>query len=217
MTTGQYTPETAPRNLNELQLMGPFMLKTLMQSTSKAMGIEWDDVKKQAFMRDPINKRAEDVLTLLQQFDSHGSAPAALATVPPALPPTQTLRREPVTSAKAPSVTNGTAGHAVMPDGMAVLAGMTEILGEVSASQKGVATMLGEINKSIKESQNVKKDVASLTAQMDQLFKLQHLTLGVIAQLAEQQLNAPFSDILNQVANDYGAIEPAVRGLIQGK
>jgi len=216
MTTGTVNISNAPRDLDKLQILGPFMLKTLMQSAAKELNFDWDDTKKQAFMRDPINKRAEDVLNLLQQIDGKGgvSTPAPAAAPPPAATAT---KREPVAASKMANGANGAAAHAAPVEGMAVLANMAEILKEVSESQKGVATMLGEINKSIKESNNVKKDVATLAGQVTQLFRLQHLTLGVLAQLAEQQLNAPFKDVLDQVANEYGAYEATVTGLVSGK
>lgn len=225
MTTGQVNISNAPRDTDKLQILGPFMLKTLMQSATKELGLDWSEAHKQAFMRDPINKRAEDVLALLQQIDTRGGVqqsapPPAASPAPASTPAPAAMKREPVTSTTngtAVNGTNGAAHHAQVPEGVAILMDMSKVLKEVSESQKGVANMLGELNKSIKETSTSKKDIEALSERVEQMTKLQHLCLGVIAQLAEQSLNAPFSDILKQVAEEYDNIEPVVRDLVGGK
>jgi ribosomal protein L12E/L44/L45/RPP1/RPP2 len=213
MTTGSFTIENAPRDAEKLQIIGPFMLKRLMEQATEKLGVPFDQEKKAAFLRDPIDKRAKDLLELLTQLDKGGGgapapAPAAAAAPAEEAPPPRQPR-----PAKANGVaTNGAATHAAgsETEGMAILQGIAAVIKEVSGSIDAMQKTVAQVEKGTKRMETIE-------AKLEQIHRLQHLTLGVLAQMAEGSLGAPFADILAQVASEYGVIEPQVTKLVAGK
>ncbi len=212
MTSGSVTISNAPRDAEKLQIIGPFMLKKLMEESSRKLGIEFNEDRRNAFLRDPLDKRAKDVLEMLTQIDKNdggapASAPAAAAAAPAAeaAPKADKPKREP----KPASSTNGsTNGSSSTPDdGMLVLQGIAGVIKEVSGSMEAMQKTLASVEKGSKR-------IDQLEAMVEQMFKLQHLQMAVVLQLAENQLGAGAATLLEGAAEEYGATEKVVSKMI---
>lgn len=218
MTSGAVNLTTAPRDADKLQVIGPFMLKRLMEeATKKLTGEALGEERKQAFLRDPIDKRAKDVLEMLQQIDKAGGGAPAPAAEPAASTTPATEEKaaaKPKRDPKPASAVNGAAtnGASVVSDnnGQEVLNGIAGVL-------KGVSESMAAMQGTLQQVEKGGKRLEALEQTMEQMFKLQHLTMGVLLQMAEQSLGAPSADILEQVASDYSSAEAVVTKLIAGK
>ncbi len=192
MTSGSVTISNAPRDAEKLQIIGPFMLKKL---------------------RDPLDKRAKDVLEMLTQIDKNeGGAPAsapsaAVAPAADAAPKADKPKREPKPAANG-TANGSTNGSSSTPDdGMLVLQGIAGVIKEVSGSIEAMQKTLSAVEKGSKR-------IDTLEAMVEQMFKLQHLQMAVVLQLAENQLGAGAATLLEGAAEEYGATEKVVSKMI---
>lgn len=210
MTSGAVNLTSAPRDAEKLQVIGPFMLKRLMEeATKKLTGDALSEEKRQAFLRDPIDKRAKDVLEMLLQIDkSGGSAPAAETAPASSSTPTEEKKppRTPRAATNGASTNGASALHANGAD--------SDVLKGIASVIQGVSESMEAMQKTLKTVESSAKKTETLAAVMEQMFKLQHLTMGVVLQLAEQSLGAPSADILEQVASDYSAAEKIIATMI---
>jgi hypothetical protein len=217
-TAGQMSPQTAPRDVEKLQLLGPFMLKRLMEVGLPMLNMPFDEPRRQAFMRDPIDKRAKDVLEVLLQIDAAGGGAPAPAEAPAPAPAAAAAPEEagkpartPVTRSRANgAATNGAASPGDNGDALAVLQGIAGVIKEVSTSIQAMSVTVKSVETGAKKIEN-------LDARITEVFRMQHLTMGVLAQIAENTLGAPMEDILAQVQSDYGRIQPIIEKLVSGK
>jgi hypothetical protein len=212
MSQGAVTIANAPRDADKLQIIGPYMLKLLMEQASKKMNIAWTEERKGAFLKDPIDKRAKDVLEMLHQIDkAEGGAPAEAPPPAAAAPKEEKPKRDPKPASTANGTangTNGTGGHE--GDGMAVLQGIASVIKEVSSS-------LDAMQKTVANVEKGSKRIDALEGKVEQMFRLQHLTMAVLLQMAENQLGATSQQILEGAAGDYGPAEAIISKMIAGK
>jgi len=212
MTSGSVTISNAPRDAEKLQIIGPFMLKKLMEESSRKLGIEFNEDRRNAFLRDPLDKRAKDVLEMLTQIDKNeggapASAPAAAAPAADAAPKADRPKREPkpASNGTANGSTNGSSS--TPDDGMLVLQGIAGVIKEVSGSLEAMQKTLSSVEKGSKR-------IDTLESLVEQMFKLQHLQMAVLLQLAENQLGAGAATLLEGAAEEYGATEKVVSKMI---
>lgn len=214
---GTVSKANAPRDPEKLQVLGPFVLKRIAEE----LGLFQNDDAKKAFLREPLQVRAQTVFDGLRAFDATGggvvpvAAPLPVQAPPPAAA-APALVRTPVPS--GPPMTNG-AAHA--PTGLPGTAEVLHMLGKVAdmtaATSKAFEANTAELNALRGELAASRAETAAVKAQLDVMARLQHLTLGVVGQMAEGALNAPFKDVLEAVASEYSAVEGQVQELISGK
>lgn len=214
MTSGAVTIENAPRDVEKLQVIGPFMLKRLMEQASAKLGVDFGEERKGAFLRDPIDKRAKDVLELLTQIDKSGGTPAATPAAAPAAAQTEAKtedkpKREPAPRKTNGAATNGTSAQSET-DGIAILQGIASVIQSVSGSIEAMQKTVASVEKGSKRIDNVEQ-------QLEKVMRLQHVTLAVLSALAENQLGANFGEILEGATGDYEKHEKAIEALISGK
>jgi ribosomal protein L12E/L44/L45/RPP1/RPP2 len=214
MSSGSVTISNAPRDAEKLQVIGPFMLKKLMEETSRKLGVDFNEDRRNAFLRDPIDKRAKDVLEMLLQIDkSEGgapaSAPAAAASAPAEAAPKAEKADKPPRQPKPGPQTNGTTnGSSSTPeDGMLVLQGIAGVIKEVSGSLEAMQKTLQSVEKGSKRLDKLEEIV-------EQSFKLQHLQMALLCQIAENQLGAGAATLLEGAIDEYASTEKVVTKLI---
>jgi len=215
MSQGAVTIANAPRDADKLQIIGPYMLKLLMEQASKKMNIAWTEERKGAFLKDPIDKRAKDVLEMLHQIDkAEGGAPAEAPPAAQAAPKEEKPKRDPkpvaTSNGTANGASHGTNGSGHDGDGMAVLQGIASVIKEVSSS-------LDAMQKTVANVEKGSKRIDALEGKVEQMFRLQHLTMAVLLQMAENQLGATSQQILEGAAGDYGPAEAVISKMIAGK
>ena len=89
-----------------------------------------------------------------------------------------------------------------------------DLLKGVASVLQGVSESMDAMQKTLSTVEKGSKRMDALEGMVEQLFKLQHLQMGVILQMAESALGAPSSDILEQVAADYGTAEKIITSMI---
>jgi hypothetical protein len=194
------------------------MLKRLMIDVSnKLFGADYFNGERQsAFLRNPLDQRAKDLLELLVQMDKGGGAPPATAAAPaPApAPATDKPRREPRTAASngaSNGATNGTAAHQADADGLAILQGLANVIEEVKTSLDATASLVKTVSKSTGRMDAVEKKI-------EETYRIANLSLAIVLQLAENQLGAPAVDILESAATEFVTnYEAAVKKLVEVK
>ena len=219
MTTVGMNLASAPRNVAELAVAGPFMLKRLMELSCVHLGVEFDEAQRAAFMRMAVNERAAAVLETLQKIDASQGATLASVPLPPAPPaaaaPTEDKPpRTPTPRAAAPAkTTNGAGAPHPSEEGLAILQGLAHVMKDISAS-------VGAMSTTIKETSTNAARIAALEGKVNESLRLQHLVFSVLFQVAENVLGAPAVDILQQASADYdregGPCAEVVR-LVTGK
>jgi len=207
MSTGAVTIKNAPRDADKLQIIGPYMLKRLMEQASEELKVDFDEARRVAFLRDPIDKRAKDVLEMLNQIDKAGGG-APTEEKPAAAAKEEKPKRDPKPASQVNGSTNGNGTHE--GDGVAVLQGIAAVIKEVSSS-------LDAMHKTVANVEKGSKKIDALDGRVEQLFRLQHLTLAVLLQLAENQLGTTAGNVLEGAIDEYRAIEGGVTKAIAGK
>lgn len=214
MTSGAVTIENAPRDVEKLQVIGPFMLKRLMEQASQKLGVDFGEERKGAFLRDPIDKRAKDVLELLTQIDKAGGAPAPAAAAPAAAPAEakaeEKPKREPVTRKTNGATAPAAASTQSEVDAIAILQGIASVI-------QGVSGSIDAMHKTVASVEKGSKRIDNLEAQLEKVLRMQHVTMAVLSALAENQLGANFKEILDGATGDYENHEKAIEALVSGK
>lgn len=215
---GAVTVHNAPRDVEKLAILGPFMLKRLAES----LGLLENEEARTAFLKEPINGRAQVVYENLLRMDggkgaappaqAPAAAPAAPAQAPaPAPAPAQAAPNPPRTPVQAAPHTNGTT------DPVQVLLSVAAMVQGLDVSVRAIGTVVEAVGAEVKSASSLKADIQNLRTEIQVITKLQHLTIGVLAQIAEQQLGAGFVEVLEQVSSEYGNIMPYVEKMLAGK
>ena len=96
---------------------------------------------------------------------------------------------------------------------------MVSLLGVqgIASVIKEVSSSLDAMQKTVANVEKGSKRIDALEGKVEQMFRLQHLTMAVLLQMAENQLGATSQQILEGAAGDYGPAEAVISKMIAGK
>jgi hypothetical protein len=228
-TSVKYTYETAPRNLQELAIIGRFRLKDLAMS----LGMGDTPEARSAMASATVEDLAKEVLAQLTRMDAangRAPAPASAATPAPAPQAPQTPQQPPTAAAPAPAPTKparqprtaaaphqpqpaNTAPSAATPTTQAV-AIPQELLQNVAQTAEGVTELKAQVAALATAVSNLTALVTTNAA--DTQF-MQNLGTALSLFFAEETLGGSRPEILQAALTDLPDIVAMVGKAKAGK
>lgn len=194
MTTTNCTAATAPRNQEELQKLGRFILRNL----GEEIPVWKNNDEKQAFLKLTTEEQAAEVLKGLQGMGKPAKPAGAAGGA----------KREPVTNgSKKPAGAASGAAQTRAADtsqGGAPsenLAALLELLGEVKTNQEALLEKYEELSSAV---DLVQQSVAGTN-------KLTMVAVSLALQVSENVLSAPMASVLEAAIGQLPDIEPMLR------